>query len=176
MNKIFTKLNIHILQVIVQRAFNFNLNFVLIAIPTELSYQEIVRKAIENVDLGRIESFIKDFTDFNNRYQDADTGVQSQEWLAQQVSNALEGYPGTYTFSLVNHGKWRQRSIIVRLHGSDAKVSNEVVILGAHQDSINHEGGDYMTTRAPGKFYHCHVPRADFKNILLIILHLIKRG
>lgn len=93
---------------------------------------------------------LEKFTSFRNRYYRSRYGADSSEWLFKQVSKVLK------RAKRVNDGislrqfkhKWDQKSIIARFEGSDPQKANEVVIVGAHQDSINM----WMPTfgRAPG--------------------------
>ncbi|CAL8109374.1 unnamed protein product [Orchesella dallaii] len=115
-------------------------------IPTRLRYEALVKQAFGNIDLGRIQTFIQTFSDFHNRYYDAETGVTSQRWLLEQVTASTRGYAGSVSVIEIEH-TWLQKSIIARIEGADPTLGSELVILGAHQDSINTNG---ITLRAPG--------------------------
>jgi leucyl aminopeptidase len=120
------------------------------AIPTTLKYQTLVNSAIALINASRIREFVVAFSSYFNRYYTADTGLQSQAWLYQQVRSSIEqasSYPGVATVQEFTHPSWPQKSIIARLEGSDPTLKSEVVIVGAHQDSVNIAGS---ARQAPG--------------------------
>lgn len=122
----------------------------LAGIPTTLHYQEVVTQAFPYISLPRIESFIQSFSSFHNRYLNLSTGVESEKWLLSQVNGATQGYLGNVSVREFEHADWLQNSIIVKIEGADSSLQSEVVILGAHQDSVNTQGS---AERAPGSFY-----------------------
>jgi len=107
------------------------------SIPTQIRYESFVRPILSRVELSRIEAFISHFSSYFNRYYTTNTGVQSQQWLLEQVRAALLGYSGPSEVIDWSHTGWAQNSIVVRLEGADPVLKNEVVIVGAHLDSIN---------------------------------------
>jgi leucyl aminopeptidase len=92
--------------------------------------------------------FIDTFSSYNNRYYQAATGIASQQWLLTQVRSAASNYVGNVTVTEVTHSFSPQSSIVARITGSDPTLRSEVVIIGAHQDSINIRGSSLA---APGK-------------------------
>jgi len=116
------------------------------AIPTTLKFQSVVTDLIDDINRTRVEEFVKEFSTFHTRYYQSETGQQSQKWLLSQVQATLQGFSGNYSLREVDHG-YLQHSIVARLDGSDASLRSEVVILGAHQDSLNLRGSNL---RAPG--------------------------
>ncbi len=123
------------------------LNLFFQGIPTTLRYKDVVSQAIRNINLTRIEDFIQTFSDFHNRYLNDTNGVESEKYLLGQVNASIQGYPGSISVIEFEHSDWLQNSIIVRIDGADPTLRSELVILGAHQDSINTNGA---TLRAPG--------------------------
>jgi len=82
---------------------------------------------------------LEKFTSFRNRYYRSKYGSQSSEWLFEQVSNVVKGakrFDAAISVRQFAH-KWSQKSIIARFEGTDPDKDNEVVIVGAHQDSVN---------------------------------------
>ncbi|KAM0327431.1 hypothetical protein ACHAQA_005717 [Verticillium albo-atrum] len=75
-------------------------------------------------------------TQFNNRFYKSQTGIQSSEWLLGKIQTYLEEATARgvqqATVRTFDH-EWGQKSIIASLKGK----GNGVVVLGAHQDSIN---------------------------------------
>ena len=96
-----------------------------------------------------MEEFLTQFSAYHNRYYTSATGEESSEWLLSQVNDAFtsSGYTGEVSVRAFSHS-WRQSSVIARIEGSDPTLKSQVVVLGAHLDSVNlnnPSGG-----RAPG--------------------------
>jgi len=81
------------------------------------------------------------------------------EWLLGEVDASIRSagnYTGEVRAQFWNHTHepdWVQRSVLVRIGGSDPLLAQEVVIIGAHLDSINVPEGpaqDYSKLKAPG--------------------------
>jgi len=122
------------------------------AFPDQMFYQRVVSEITPRISIPRMEQFINEFSTFNNRYYTSQTGAQSSAWLqeqAQAVANAAvaNGYPGTVTVQAFTH-TWLQNSVIARIEGSDPTQKTQVLVLGAHQDSVN--SGSPAAGRAPG--------------------------
>jgi len=79
----------------------------------------------------------KTFSSYYNRYYRSDTGVESANWLLQQVNQFIStvNYAGNVSVRTYDHS-WRQPSIIARIEGADPLLTDQVVIVGAHEDSI----------------------------------------
>jgi leucyl aminopeptidase len=116
------------------------------AIPTTLKFQDTVKNLLARIDRARVEAFVKEFSTFHTRYYQSETGEQSQKWLLSEVQTSLRNYSGVSSVKEVDHG-FRQHSVVARIEGSDPTLKSEVVVLGAHQDSLNLRGS---TLRAPG--------------------------
>lgn len=78
--------------------------------------------------------FLTKFSSFYNRYYTSATGMQSAEFLFETISEIAERSQHKIKVMKFAH-KWSQFSIIARFEPHAA--SNETVIIGAHQDSIN---------------------------------------
>jgi len=73
---------------------------------------------------------------FNTRYYTSTGGAQSSTW----VQNLWQGYAANrpdVTIQLWDHG-WSQKSVIATIPGST--LASEVIVVGAHLDSINQSG------------------------------------
>jgi len=82
---------------------------------------------------------LEHFSSFRTRYYRSDTGRQSQQWLLSKISEittewAPESLQRIISYSEFPH-PWAQNSIILRINGSS--TPDEVVVIGAHQDSTN---------------------------------------
>lgn len=92
-----------------------------------------------------IRSTVTDLQAFTNRYYTSTHGVSSANWLRDEWS-AISAARTDISVSLFNHS-WAQPSVIITIEGRT--TPSEVVVLGAHLDSII-SGGMGNDTRAPG--------------------------
>ncbi|KAH8923799.1 Zn-dependent exopeptidase [Atractiella rhizophila] len=97
--------------------------------PIKHAYQ--VRGTIATLKKENLNSTLATLTSFHNRYFNAETGKQSAFWIYHHVlqiaSRAPYGTP--LSVSLFNHG-FRQPSSL--------PSTQETVVIGAHQDSMNY--------------------------------------
>ncbi|KAJ2347668.1 hypothetical protein GGF43_004705, partial [Coemansia sp. RSA 2618] len=102
--------------------------------------QAAVEPLLKQVSRDLPTAVLRNFTQFNNRYFNSKLGQQSSEYLFSMVQET----GGAAKVSKFTH-KFPQSSVIARLEGTSS--SDEIVVVSAHQDSINqanHAG------RAPG--------------------------
>ena len=102
---------------------------------------EVANKMKTEITPNKIETFINEFVaSFINRYYYSDYGTQAAQWVKKQweeiVSSRSDIDVTTY-----QSGWTDQKSIIVTINGSIK--ADEVVIIGAHLDSIVWLGGDH---------------------------------
>ena len=84
---------------------------------------------------------------YQNRYYTSATGKSSAEWI-RTTWQGLAGSRTDVTTELVACGTCStQPSVILTIQGTD--LPDEIVVLGAHLDSVNSSGGG-NTQRAPG--------------------------
>ncbi|OXA59073.1 probable leucine aminopeptidase 1 [Folsomia candida] len=107
-------------------------------IPVSLRFQSTIVPALARVNISRMQAFVDAFDNFTNRYYLSATGVDSSDWLLAQVSDSIANtnYNGTAVANSFLHS-WPQNSVIARIEGSDPELRQEVIIFGAHMDSIN---------------------------------------
>ena len=100
--------------------------------PTELQHQDAVTPLLENLSTASLEKDLTQFSSYNNRHYQADTGVESANWLFGQLNQIVtdSGAEGA-TVQKVEHD-FKQPSIVVTIPGQ----SDNIVVVGAHQDSI----------------------------------------
>ena len=95
-----------------------------------------------------IYNTINHLSSYQNRYYTSATGKTSAEW----IRDTWQGLAGSRTdvstelFSCSNCST--QPSVILTVQG--AELPNEIVVLGAHLDSINTSAGGSTTQLAPG--------------------------
>ncbi|ODM92510.1 putative leucine aminopeptidase 1 [Orchesella cincta] len=116
------------------------------AIPTTIRFQTTVREVLTKLNTQRVEAFVREFSSYRNRYYSSQTGRDSQLWLLSEIESSVQGYAGSASVVEVDHG-YLQKSIVARFEGADPTLRDEVVIIGAHLDSVNRNGA---TLQAPG--------------------------
>ncbi|DAA72863.1 TPA_exp: putative leucine aminopeptidase [Trichophyton benhamiae CBS 112371] len=112
--------------------------------PKNIAHPSMVSSMIANLSKENLMRDLQAMSEFNNRYYESQTGVESANWLMEQVKKVIDesGAQGAKVEKIEN--QFNQFNIIATIPGS----SESTVIVGAHQDSINQE--DPMGGRAPG--------------------------
>jgi len=100
------------------------------AIPTAPVHQDIVEPLIQKIEKKYYKEKLIELTSFINRYYTS-YGVESAEWVFNLVTE-ISNNRSDITVSKFSHS-WPQPSVIARIQGTK---TDELVILGAHQDSI----------------------------------------
>jgi len=110
------------------------------AYPPSPSFRDEVEPIIGNLTTTYMKKNLEKFTSFQTRYYRSQYGAQSSDWLFDQISDIIKNAnpDSTTNITVVKFGhKWPQNSIIARFEGYNVDSSNDVVIVGAHQDSVN---------------------------------------
>ncbi|CDG84529.1 M20/M25/M40 family metallo-hydrolase [Janthinobacterium agaricidamnosum] len=111
-----------------------------------IDQQALVTPVLAQMQDSNIAQTIVDLSGFTNRYYNTSGGVNASNWLKQKWSTMASGR-SDISVSQFTHAGYSQKSVILTINGSDNGA--EVVVLGAHLDSINQNGsGESM--RAPG--------------------------
>ncbi|KXN68651.1 Zn-dependent exopeptidase, partial [Conidiobolus coronatus NRRL 28638] len=114
-------------------------------IPTEVEYFDLTKRAQRNLNMNRAKGFLTKLSSFYTRFYNTTTGIESSKFIRNHVKSIVKGYRGRAEVKEFKH-KWAQSSIIVRIPG--VVNPDEIVILGAHLDSINQTMPE--TGRSPG--------------------------
>jgi leucyl aminopeptidase len=109
-----------------------------------INQESMIRPLIEQVNADNILGTIAKLSSFKNRYYKGEFGKQSAAFIKETWTNLVKNRSDA-TVEYFPHSKWDQPSIILTLKGN----SDEVIILGGHQDSINGSFGGASAT-APG--------------------------
>lgn len=110
----------------------------------KIDQDNIVKPMIEQEKAENILATITQLSTFQNRYYKGDSGKKSAAWIKDTWSNLVKNRSDA-TVEYFAHSSWDQPSVILTIKGK----SDETIILGGHQDSINgYMGGS--TARAPG--------------------------
>jgi len=123
------------------------------ALPTTISYIQEVENINKKLSTNTLENYLSTLTSerYFNRFYTSSFGVSSAEWIYSQYEAIIKDYDDgsiTRTVQFFNH-TWPQPSVIARIEGIGSNA-NEVVIIGAHEDSVNWQANNQVTSRAPG--------------------------
>jgi len=101
-----------------------------------------------DVDAARIKSTISTLSGYTNRYYTSTTGKTSAEWIRSTWDGLASGRSDVSSELFACGNCSTQPSVILTIQG--AELPNEVVVLGAHLDSINGSAGGSTSQVAPG--------------------------
>jgi len=108
------------------------------AIPNTPAYQDEVNAFIGDLTTETMKFVLKRLTSFRTRYYKSESGAESAKYLFKTISEIVGNEdPSEYVSVKKFKHPWDQFSIIARFEGSNEDFSDEVVIIGAHQDSVN---------------------------------------
>lgn len=102
--------------------------------PDKVYYKDFIQELSGNLSKVELEGKLTKLTSFFTRYCKSETGKESSLWLRDQVAGIVEGSGHEIDVELVDHD-WPQKSLIARFPGT--KNPDDIVVVGAHQDSIN---------------------------------------
>ena len=101
-----------------------------------------------NVDAARIKSTISTLSAYTNRYYASTTGRTSAEWIKSAWDGLASGRSDVSSELSACSNCSTQPSVILTIQG--AELPDEIVVLGAHLDSINGSAGGSTSQVAPG--------------------------
>ncbi|WP_164829537.1 M20/M25/M40 family metallo-hydrolase [Sinorhizobium medicae] len=110
--------------------------------PRAIDQQAAVRPTLDRVDKEQIVATILKLQSFGTRYYQSESGQNA----ALELKGLWESYASNrpdFSVKLHTHG-WRQNSVIASIRGTE--LSDEIVVIGGHLDSINTSNVD----AAPG--------------------------
>jgi len=116
----------------------------LAAFPSGPTHQSMVNSLIAQMSSSKMKEYNDKLASYHNRYYTATTGKQAAEWIYSEMTAQKNGRSDV-SVKLFTHS-WAQSSVVGRIEGSGPNA-DEIVIIGAHEDSINSRGS---TLRAPG--------------------------
>ncbi len=102
-----------------------------------------VAAALNEVKEEKLSEWVNWFSSFPTRLHSSATGNDAINALKTRLEESAKQATFPVQVSLIDHRSTRQKS--VRVHIEGAKRPSEIVVIGGHIDSINHEEG----TRAP---------------------------
>lgn len=110
-----------------------------------LDNQTVVAPVLAQMQSSNIAVTIGDLSNFVNRYYTTTGGTDASNWLTAKWTGMAVGR-SDITVAQFAH-TWTQKSVILTIAGTDNAA--EVIVLGAHLDSIN-ASNTGETGRAPG--------------------------
>ncbi|KAI9719327.1 MAG: Leucine aminopeptidase 1 [Chrysothrix sp. TS-e1954] len=107
----------------------------LVTYPKKPVYNETLAPLLMQLNKTNMRTHLETFTSFFTRYYKSKYGQESSAWLLNQVNHTLSHAGALKHGASVRHFEhpWGQSSIIATIPGQ----SNNTVVIGAHQDSIN---------------------------------------
>eukprot|EP01083_Nonionella_stella_P122240 367688_1 len=112
--------------------------------PTEGTVVESINSLL---DTSEIQRNLEKLETFHNRHYQT-YGAESALWLFEQMNGYVTESGRTDVFVELFKHSWAQPSIIAKITGRNQSLP--IIIIGAHQDSINHNATDKPQARAPG--------------------------
>ena len=110
----------------------------------KIDQDTIVVPMIDQANPANILATITQLSLFQNRYFKGEFGKKSAAFIKETWTNLVKNRSDA-TVEYFQHAKWDQPSIILTIKGQ----SDEIIVLGGHQDSINGYNGG-ANARAPG--------------------------
>ncbi|MHC2633880.1 leucyl aminopeptidase [Bradyrhizobium liaoningense] len=115
-------------------------------LPETLDQQSTVSRALDRVKGDKILSTITMLQGFGTRHFETSKGQEAAEFVRREWQSMGQERPD-FTVALFSHG-WVQNSVIGTIRG--ASRPEEVVVIGAHIDSINRKNKENPKENAPG--------------------------
>ena len=99
-----------------------------------ITQSALVTPAIARMEEPRLAATIGRLSTFSNRYFSSAQGVEASNWIRQTWEEIGKAH-GLVMVTQYAHSGYGQQSVIATILGSDK--ADEVIVLGAHMDSIN---------------------------------------
>lgn len=109
-----------------------------------IDQESLVTPMLTEVKADNIFQTITKLSSFKNRYYKGEFGKASATWIKETWAGLVKNRTDA-TVEFFAHPQWDQPSVVLTLKGK----SDEVIIIGGHQDSINGSFGGASST-APG--------------------------
>ena len=111
---------------------------------------DVTEKLKRSIDSGRMEYFITSLVDsYKNRYSQSDYGFDAANWIYQHWAETTSSRSDIDVVKF-RHDNFEQNSIIATITGSSKMDGDNVVVLGAHLDSIRSDIMSHNEMKAPG--------------------------
>lgn len=113
-------------------------------------FNQDIADTLKKVNAANLESNVQWFSNFHTRYHNGSTANDHVYQLKRKIEDLIQSSSNPYaSVDLISHQNTRQNSLRVRLAGKTRP--SEIIVLGAHYDSINSNGFfPSPSARAPG--------------------------
>lgn len=108
--------------------------------PWDLVENPAITAALARVQQGNLQDTVTWLSSYPSRYNHADDPNKHVVAMQSKLQAMLQAASLPYAIDLIDHQATQQKTVRVRLVGS--QHPDEIVVLGAHLDSINQEDGD----------------------------------
>ncbi|CAL8143402.1 unnamed protein product [Orchesella dallaii] len=115
-------------------------------LPDHALYKDTVRKLIPQIKKDRLKAVVKKLSSFHSRNAQIFFGATEAEgWLKNEIKTILADYKGSSSANFISIPKsedgetstsFVQQNMIVKIKGNGKDTKDQLVILGAHYDSI----------------------------------------
>lgn len=102
----------------------------------QLTYNSNYQSLINQASSHELKKTVTWLSSYLNRYHASATPNKHVDDLKLKLQTWLKNAPWAYTLDLITHKTTAQKSLRLRVTGT--KRPNEIVVLGAHLDSVNH--------------------------------------
>jgi leucyl aminopeptidase len=109
----------------------------------KIDQDNTITPMIAQLKTDNLLTTITKLSSFKNRFYKGESGKQSAAWIKDLWTSLVQGRSDS-TVEYFTHTSWDQPSVVLTIKGK----SDETIILGGHQDSIN--GWSGATAKAPG--------------------------
>lgn len=110
-------------------------------VPKVLQQQKAINSLKMRVNSTRITSRLTKFSGFTNRFYNSSFGLQSSNWVFDQLNALPKVVPNSFTMTVEKYIHkdltLKQNSIIVKLTPT-TPLFTDLVVIGSHLDSINY--------------------------------------
>lgn len=119
-----------------------------IIVDYSLTKNSEVKKMIDTVSLEHMNQIITKLSSYPTRNYLTTTGVEAFDWIADYWKN-LTANRSDISIKRIKHNNFDQRSVILEIKGNDPRLADQIILIGAHGDSINTNSTDIHAV-APG--------------------------
>lgn len=112
---------------------------------TPVTFQPSIQSAVNQVDENRLRDTVSFLSSYDTRYHRSPVPNRHIDPMIQRIQDILGGARWISQVEAISHTYTQQKSIRVRIPGK--LKPDEIVVMGAHLDSINQGWG---STQAPG--------------------------
>ncbi|KAJ3126086.1 Leucine aminopeptidase 1 [Nowakowskiella sp. JEL0407] len=106
--------------------------------PEAPTQQELVKSLSSEISAPNLQKFLETLTNFPTRYFRSTSGTKSSQWIYTQLTSVKSQKSNPQTRISIRKfiHDWNQPSLIARIEAVNS-TNHKVVIISAHQDSIN---------------------------------------